>query len=78
MMITCGLTGRGTEMTSLQYINTIEGDRSIYIEDGQLMFITGDHKSMALTDEVKVHQDPDFNTNVRLFPDFCHTESANC
>ena len=65
-------------MTSLRYINTMEGDRSIYIEDGQLMFITEYHKSMALIDKVKVIQDPDFNTNVRLFPDFCHTESANC
>ena len=54
MMITCGLSGRGSEMTSLQYINTMEGDRSIYIEDGQMMFITEYHKSMALTDEVKV------------------------
>src|SRR5437667_2093599 len=55
MMITCGLSGRGTEMTSLRYINTMEGDRSIYIEDGQMMFITEYHKSMALMDEVKVH-----------------------
>ncbi len=54
MMITCGLSGRGTEMTSLRYVNTMEGDRSIYVEDGQMMFITEYHKSMALTDEVKV------------------------
>ena len=54
MMMTCGLSGRGTEMTSLRYINTMEGDRIIYIEDGQMMFITEYHKSMALMDEVKV------------------------
>ena len=55
IMMTCGLSGRGTEMTSLRYINTMEGDRSMYIEDGQMMFITEYHKSMALVDEVKVH-----------------------
>ena len=40
-------------MTSLRYINTMEGDRSMYIEDGQMMFITEYHKSIALMDEVK-------------------------
>ena len=55
MMITCGLSDRGTEMTSLPYVNTIEGDRSIYVEDGQIMFITEYHKSMALIDKDKVH-----------------------
>ena len=53
-------------MTSLRYINTMEGDRSIYVEDGQLMFITEYHKSMALMEEVKVHQDINLVTNVRL------------
>ena len=53
MMISCGLSGRGTEMTSLRYINTMEGDRSIYIEDGQMMFVTEYHKSMALMDDMK-------------------------
>ena len=55
MMTTCGLSGQGTEMTSLRYINTMEGDRSIYIEDGQMMFVTEYHKSMALMDEMKVY-----------------------
>ena len=54
MMVVCGLSGRGTELTSLRYINTIDGDRGIYVEDGQIMFITEYHKSMALTDEAKV------------------------
>ena len=66
-MPTLGLSGRGTEMTSLRYINTMEGDRSIYVEDGQLMFITEYHKSMALMEEVKVHQEINLVTNVRLF-----------
>ncbi len=48
-------------MTSLRYINTMEGDRSIYIEDGQLMLITEYHKSMALMDEVKVCQELNFS-----------------
>jgi hypothetical protein len=54
MMFTCGLSGRGTEMTSLRWMNTMDGDRSIYIEDQQLMFVTEYHKSMALMDDQKV------------------------
>jgi hypothetical protein len=54
MMMTCGLSGRGTEMTSLRWMNTMDGDRSIYIEDSQIMFITEYHKSMALMDDQKV------------------------
>ena len=54
MMFTCGLSGRGTEMTSLRWMNTMDGDRSIYIEDKQLMFVTEYHKSMALMDDQKV------------------------
>jgi hypothetical protein len=54
MMIVCGLSGRGTELTSLRYVNTIDGDRGIYVEDGQIMFITEYHKSMALMDDLKV------------------------
>jgi hypothetical protein len=54
MMFTCGLSGRGTEMTSLRWMNTMDGDRSIYIEDQQLMFVTEYHKSMALIDDQKV------------------------
>jgi hypothetical protein len=55
MMFTCGLSGRGTEMTSLRWMNTMDGDRNIYIEDGQIMFITEYHKSMALMDDQKVY-----------------------
>jgi hypothetical protein len=55
MMFTCGLSGRGTEMTSLRWCNTMDGDRSVYIEDGQIMFVTEYHKSLALMDDQKVH-----------------------
>ena len=54
MMTTCGLSGQGTEMTSLRYINIMKGDLSIYIGDSQMMFITKYHKSMSLMDEMKV------------------------
>src|ERR1700738_1187466 len=54
MMFTCGLSGRGTEMTSLHWMNTMDGDRSIYIEDKQLMFITEYHTSMVLMHDQKV------------------------
>jgi len=54
MMISCGLSGRGTEMTSLRYMNAMDGDRGIYVEGGQMMFVTEYHKSMALMDDVKV------------------------
>lgn len=32
MMFTCGLPGRGTEMTSLRWMNTVDGDRSIHLD----------------------------------------------
>jgi len=54
MILTCGQTGRGSEMTSLLYMNTMNCDRSIYIEDGQVMFITQYHKSQAIMDSLKV------------------------
>jgi len=54
IILTCGQTGRGTEMTSSSYMNTMDGDRSVLIEDGQMMFLTEYHKSLAMMDEVKV------------------------
>jgi hypothetical protein len=77
MMMTCGLSGRGTEMTSLRYMNTMEGDRSIYLEHGQIMFVTEYHKSMALMDDIKVFFC--FLGSVakfRLFHDSCHIVSV--
>ena len=54
IMFVCGISGRGTEMTSLRWMNTMDGDRSIYIEDGQVMVVTEYHKSMSLMDDQKV------------------------
>jgi hypothetical protein len=54
MNVTCGQSGRGTEISSLLYKNTMEGNRHILIEDGQMMFVSEYHKSMAVMDDVKV------------------------
>src|ERR1700732_5239022 len=54
MTIVCGLSGRGTELTSLRYVNTVDGDRGIYVGDGRIMFITQYHKSIALMGDVQV------------------------
>ena len=78
MMFTCGLSGRGTEMTSLRWMNTMDGDRSIYIEDHQLMFVTEYHKSMALMDDQKVGANHHGVINYRLSQGFYRTESASC
>ena len=53
-ILTCGQTGRGPEMLSLLFMNTMEMDRSILTEDGQMMFITEYHKGLAMMDDVKV------------------------
>lgn len=63
-------------MTSLRWWNTMDGDRSIYIEDGQMMFVTEYHKSMALMDDQKVHTNVRNVINARLYPAFCHTVSV--
>ena len=52
--LTCGLSGRGTEMTSLKYMNTLVGDRGLLLKAGQFMAITEYHKSQAITDALKV------------------------
>jgi hypothetical protein len=54
MLITCGLPGRTKEMTSLKFVNTMNGDRNFLLEDGQFMFITEYHKSQAIMDIPKV------------------------
>src|SRR5579862_7215659 len=72
MMFMCGLSGRGTEMTSLCWQNTMNGDRSIYIEDGQIMFITEYHKSMALIDDQKIRSEVNDSINFRLYHASCH------
>ena len=74
MMFMCELSGWGTEMTSLRWMNTMNGDRSIYIEDHQLMFVTEYHKSMALMNDQKVRVSIHGLINSRLSHGFCHTE----
>ena len=54
IVITCGLSGRGPEMMSLKYMNTISGDRNFILMDGQFMAITEYHKSQEITDILKV------------------------
>lgn len=54
VLTTCGLPGRTKEMTSLKFVNTMNGDRNIYLEDGQFMFVTEYHKSQAIMDMPKV------------------------
>jgi len=75
-VLTCGQTGRGREMTSLLYMNTMETDRHILIEDGRFMLITIYHKSMAVMDEVRVETIFIF-TDIRLFQDFYRIVSIN-
>ena len=52
-----GLAGRGPEMLSLLYRNTPETDRHIMIQDGQLMTVSGCHKSQDVMDCLKVQVD---------------------
>lgn len=54
LLFTCGLSGRGREMTSLKYMNTIVGDRGLLLQGGQFMAITEYHKSLAIMDATKV------------------------
>src|SRR5436190_3546476 len=54
-ILTCGKSGRGTEMTSLLYMNTMQSDRNILLEDGQFMLVGEYHKSMAIMDVIKVN-----------------------
>jgi len=55
MISTCGLAGRVQETTSLKIWNTMEGDRNIYVKDGQCHFVTEYHKSQAVTDFLRVY-----------------------
>jgi len=51
---TCGQTGRDTEMLCLLYRNKMSADRNIFVQDGQIMIVTGYHKSQAVIDDIKV------------------------
>jgi hypothetical protein len=61
---TCGVTGRGTEVLGLRYKNTMASDRNVFVEDGQLMFVTQMHKSVAITDDLKVRPVLTFSINL--------------
>lgn len=54
MNFTSGETGRGQEILSIQYKNSTDMDRNIFLDDGQLEIVTGYHKSQAITDDLKV------------------------
>src|SRR5947207_14537561 len=54
VLITCGLPGKTKEMTSLKFVNTMNDDRNIYLEDEQFIFITEYHKSQAIMDMSKI------------------------
>src|SRR5437762_13667902 len=55
MYVTCGQSGRGSEVSSLLYNYMMDRNRNILIEDGQIMFVCEYHKSMAMMDDVKVN-----------------------
>jgi hypothetical protein len=52
--VTGGQPGRGTELTSLRYVNWIATPRNIFIEDGQVMVVARYHKAQELTGWEKV------------------------
>ena len=52
--ITAGQPGRGTEITSVKYLNMIQMMRGIYVMDGQVMLVTEYYKSREMTDEPQV------------------------
>ena len=54
VLITCGLPGKTKEMTSLKFVNTMNDDRNIYLEDEQFMFIIKYHKSQTIIDILKI------------------------
>lgn len=54
ILFTCGLSGRGPEMLSMRYKNHQACLRNLLVEDGQMMAVSLYHKSMAITDNVKV------------------------
>jgi hypothetical protein len=51
---TCGETGRGEEILSIQYKNSMDNDRNILIDDGQIQIAMEYHKSQAIMDDLKV------------------------
>jgi hypothetical protein len=54
IVFTCGMAGRGYEMLSIRYYNSRVSVRNITIMDGQMRILTLYHKSLRITDSVKV------------------------
>lgn len=54
LSLTCGLSGRGPEMTVLTYLNTVVRDRGLLLKGGQFVAIAEYHKSQAIMDALKV------------------------
>lgn len=54
LSLTCGLSGRGPEMTVLAYLNTVVRDRGLLLKGGQFVAIAEYHKSQAIMDALKV------------------------
>src|SRR6266516_2929009 len=42
------------EITTLRYENAMQALRNIFMNQGQMMIVTSYHKSMAMTDQLKV------------------------
>ena len=55
MHITGGQPARGTEILSCRHRNTAAGShRNVFIEDGQVVFVTKYHKGVQMTGDVKI------------------------
>jgi hypothetical protein len=50
-----GETGRGEEMMMMTYKNTIDQERNLKLDSGQIVLETVYHKSQHLTEKLKVH-----------------------
>ena len=55
MNMQCGATGRGEEMVMVTYKNTMDGERNLKVESGQIVVETSYHKSQAIMGSLKVH-----------------------
>jgi hypothetical protein len=56
MTTTSGGPGRALEMTSLKYTNVQEGQRNIFVFDGQVMFVTDYEKTQGIAMTQKAHE----------------------
>jgi len=55
MNMQCGATGRGEEMVMVTYKNTMDGERNLKVESGQIAVETSYHKSQAIMGSLKAH-----------------------